>query len=509
MYNGTVSIRNKTGEEKVRIERSTAPIWTLSWNPSLDSDYDILAIGDWTQKLSFFQLSGRQVGKDKILGFDPCASSYFPHGQYLAIGGSDRKVTLWTNEGIKLGQVCEKDNWVWSCKVNPKNNMIAVGTQDGTLSIHQVSFNTVHGLYRDRYAFRENMTDVVIQHLTTDQRARIKCRDYIKRIAVYKDRLAVQLSDRIIIYELFHDDETDMHYRIKEKISQKLDCNQLVVTSSHVVLCLDKKLQAYSFSGEKEREWNLEANIRYIKVIGGKQGQEGVLVGLKNGQVLQIFLNNPFPIPRVKIPGSIRCLDLNMTRTKLAVVDDQNMCNVYDMKTNELIFQEPNAASVAWNSELEDMLTFSGNGQLNIKAGNFPPHTQRIQGFVVGFKGSRVFCLNGDVITSIDVPQSASLDRYLEKKDFTNAYQIASLGVPESDWKRFAGDALEALEIGVAKRAFMRMKDLAYLELIRNFERQRESGKADPDVLLADIAAYAGKYAEVCISNSFPYNHIN
>jgi intraflagellar transport protein 122 len=42
------------------------------------------------------------------------------------------------------------------------------------------------------------MTDVIIQHLITEQKVRIKCRDYVKKIAVYKDRLAVQLPDRVV-----------------------------------------------------------------------------------------------------------------------------------------------------------------------------------------------------------------------------------------------------------------------------------------------------------------------
>ena len=85
-------------------------------------------------------------------------------------------------------------------------------------------------------------------------------------VVLRRDRLAVQLPDRVYIYELAHDDAYDMHYRIKDKIYEHLECNLLVVTSQHVILCLEKKLQLFNFQGRKEREWVLEAVIRYIKV---------------------------------------------------------------------------------------------------------------------------------------------------------------------------------------------------------------------------------------------------
>ena len=51
----------------------------------------------------------------------------------------------------------------------------------------------MHGLYKDRYAYRKLMTDVILQDLTTKNEVRIKCKDLVKKIAIYKDRLAVQL----------------------------------------------------------------------------------------------------------------------------------------------------------------------------------------------------------------------------------------------------------------------------------------------------------------------------
>ncbi|XP_048067046.1 intraflagellar transport protein 122 homolog isoform X2 [Megalobrama amblycephala] len=499
MMNGVVSIRNKNGEEKVKIERpggSSSPIWSIAWNPSKDEHNDILAVADWGQKLSFYQLSGKQIGKDRQLNFDPCCVSFFSKGEYIVMGGSDRQASLYTKDGVRLGTVGEQSSWVWTCRVKPDSNYVVLGCQDGTIAFFQLIFSTVHGLYKDRYAYRDSMTDVIVQHLITEQKVRIKCRELVKKIAIYRSRLAIQLPEKILIYELYSDDSNDMHYRVKEKICKRFECNLLVVCSQHIILCQEKRLQCLSFTAIKEKEWLMESLIRYIKVIGGPAGREGLLVGLKNGAILKIFVDNPFAITLLKQNTSVRCLDMSTSRSKLAVVDEHNTCLVYDIHTKELLFQEPNANSVAWNTQCEDMLCFSGSGYLNIKASNFPVHQQKLQGFVVGYNGSKIFCLHVYSMAAVEVPQSAPMYQYLERRMFQEAYQIACLGVTDNDWRDLATEALEGLDFHTAKKAFIRVRDLRYLELISSIEERKRRGENDNQLFLADVYAYQGKFHE-------------
>ncbi|EEB18094.1 conserved hypothetical protein [Pediculus humanus corporis] len=500
LANGSVSIRNKSGEEKGRIDRPgglQTPIWSLSWSPVREDGHDVLCVADWGQYLSFYTLGGKLIEKEFILGFDPLRVSYLNSGDYVLVAGTGKTCNLHTKEGVKLGTIGPiRKSWIWCCAANPDNDFVALGTQDGSLAYYQLSFNVVHGLYKERYAYRESMTDVIIQHLITDQKVRIKCRDLIKKVAIYKDRLAVQLPERIVIYELASTDSTGMHYKVREKVNLKLQCNLLVVCSEHVILCQDKRLQCLTLSGENVREWIMDSTIRYIKVVGGPPGSEGMLLGLKNGEVKKIFVDNAFPIDLIKVPHPIKCLDLSKSRMKLAAVEDTNQVHVYDLETKELIYQEPNATSAAWNSYFEDILCFSCNDVLSIKVSNFPINHQKLSGVAVGFSGSKLFCLNDSTMTTIEVPLSAPLFQYMEKKMFSEAYQVACLGVPEEDWENLANAALDNFEFEIAKLAFIRVKNLKYLNLIHDFQERQKKSDKNKELFLADICAFRGKYRE-------------
>lgn len=500
MFNGTISFRNRLGEAVAQVQRN-APIWTLAWDPVCDDVYDILAVGCWDQTLSFYSIVNPKPIGERKLGFDPCTVSYFSNGEYLVVGGSDRKATLWTKRAVKLKDLALTGDWVWTAAQKPKSNFFALGTDGGLVAAHQLAFQIVHGLYQTQYAYRDGMTNVVVDNLVTEKRLAIPCKQYVRRVAIYKDRLAIQMTDQVLIYELYADDRlvdnTQLRARLLHQLNRQFDCTLLVMTKSHLVLCWEQKLQLFTFTGVKVREWVLDAPIWYMKVVGGPPEREALVAGLKNGQVLRIFIDNPFPIGLVQLPTSIRSLDLSASRMKLGVVDDSNTVSVFDLTgTRPMLFKEQNATSVAWNADHEDMLCFAGNGLLNIKTGLFPCHQQKLIGHVVGFKASKIFCLHYVKVTAVDVPQSASMYRYLAERDFERAYAIACLGVTETDWRTLAVQALANQKTRIARKSFVRIRDVRYVDLLNRLEIEMRQPNVNPDQFVAEIYAHQGRYAD-------------
>lgn len=442
-----------------------------------------------------------------------------------AISGSNRKVTLYSREGAKLSEVCLRDAWVWCCACHGESDLLALGTHTGSIELLRMNFDAVHALHRDRYAYRENLTEVIVHHLVTDKKVRIKCKDLIRNLSLYKNKLAVQLSDRVCIYESNPDDSVDMHFRLrKEKIvisdrrEEAVDpakrapsggstglnnkSNLMAITGMYLVFCTGTVLELYTFDGLRQKVWVLGSAALCMRVDGGPDGREGVLLGLASGAVIKVFVDNPFPLEMTKRSASATQVDVNIYRTLLASVDVNNVLNVTDLHSQEVLFATPNVASACFNSEVEDLLCITGtDGSISVLSGvrnassqqqqglgedgGAPglPHSirssglpelqeQHIFGLALGFRGQKIFCLYRGSIIGVDVPQSSNMQRALDNGDVASAYRIACLGATEADWKLLAMRALRANHISVAKNAFARLKDTKFLGLIDSIERR-------------------------------------
>lgn len=78
----------------------------------------------------------------------------------------------------------------------------------------------------------------------------------------------------------------------------------------------------------------------------------------------------------------------------------------------------------------------------------------------------------------------------------SDAYRVACLGVPVNDWEALAQAALDALQLQVAKDAYVRVRNFAWLELINDLRERQRRGGEPKDQLHADALAFAGRFKE-------------
>lgn len=83
-----------------------------------------LCVTDWNQTLSFYNITGKLLGKERNIGFDALKVRYFPKN-YILICGTNKKCTMYTKEGIRLGIVGEeRSSWVWCSDIDPNGKFV-------------------------------------------------------------------------------------------------------------------------------------------------------------------------------------------------------------------------------------------------------------------------------------------------------------------------------------------------------------------------------------------------
>lgn len=120
---------------------------------------------------------------------------------YQLISGSNRGVSLYSREVKKLADLNEAKSWTWGCASHSLTEKVLIGGDNGDIDFRSLVVEPVHAMYKDRYAFRDNLTDILVHHLVSDKKVRIKCKEMVYRLSLFKNKLAVQFADKIWIYE--------------------------------------------------------------------------------------------------------------------------------------------------------------------------------------------------------------------------------------------------------------------------------------------------------------------
>lgn len=221
---------------------------------------------------------------------------------------------------------------MWDLQLKPtKHNQqdlyLAQVGNEGRIQLLLLNNQLVNSFYRDKYVSRIDITDILIQQIEQDRQLRIKCRELVKNISIYKHLLAVQLKNQILIYQQSNQD--NLKYKLLKKLSKSIDCEQIVLSSHHIVFSWHNKVVMLGFTGTVEREWVMGCKVDYVKCCGGAEGREVLVVGLHNGQVHKVCLDNPFTILLAEHNIPILQLDVNRALTKLAVIDANHNLTIW------------------------------------------------------------------------------------------------------------------------------------------------------------------------------------
>lgn len=400
-----------------------------------------------------------------------------------------------------------------------------------------ITFETIHSIYEEMYVYRSNLMDVIVYNLLSKVKSKIKVKQFIYKLAIYKSKIAVMVKSNIIIYDLSSkDDEEDVLTESSNSITWEGDCSLLLISSNHVIICLENRIQLISTKSTNnisEREWTFDGEVSYLKVIGGPPNRESLICGVSTGEIYVINIDNQFPVELYTHSCSPKIIDISCGRKKLAFIDEHRNLYVIDLKSKKSIYFNTNedneerhnlslannekderidtykdtfgysnsqkANSLAFNSDIEDVICYYNEGNIYIKTENFPPSIEKINGLIVGYKSTKIFLLNPygqNNINILDTSQSTSIIRYSEKKEFFKAYRLAVLGATREEWLFLGFEALESFDLKIALNCFKKLEDMKLINLIMKVEKQLNESKNNPDLIKAEIKCFKGNYDE-------------
>lgn len=65
-------------------------------------------------------------------------------------------------------------------------------------------------------------------------------------------------------------------------------------------------------------------------------------------QILKIYINESFSVPLMKSNSAVLCLALSTTKRKLAIVNEEKQCIVYDVVLDQIIYQVKVCIAIAY-----------------------------------------------------------------------------------------------------------------------------------------------------------------
>ncbi|KAL8448241.1 hypothetical protein Emag_004009 [Eimeria magna] len=391
-----------------------------------------------------------------------------------------------------------------ACCFHPSGQRLAFVNRHGHLGLAQLKLPIVHGLHRELYARRTALRELTVRNLITEETAVIRFDELIHKVAVYRQLLAVQLAQCIVILQaLPASSQKSLEYRETHRLSGSVDCALMLLIAKAVLLCKGASLELRKFDAGASlllpvnslaltsrnssrrgahKAWTLRASIRYIRVIGGPPGEEALLVGLRSGEALYVYVHQELPVPLLQHSAGLICVDISAKRDKLVVVDEAKDLCVYCLDTKTTLYSQQGCTA----SPAEACLLLFA-----VCAGNLAPYQQNCRGIVVGFAGLHAFCLYLQEMRRVVVNHTAGVRQHMKRGSIKEAYSLACIGIAREDWKELGFDCLLRGDLRFARKCFQHHKDCKLLCMINHIEYELPTLRVPPELQTHVCRAYA------------------
>ncbi|KAL8435801.1 hypothetical protein ACSSS7_002178 [Eimeria intestinalis] len=460
---GLLVVRDEEGNKLCK-HQFKAAVWTVAWRPRPphqreaeaeskdEGDEDIVLACTFEPKLWLVAGNGKSIISSTTLSAEPLHVAFAPGGDYFLMSAVGEAVSLWSREGKPLHAIYSLDAKVetTACCFHPSGKRLAFVNRHGQLGLAQLKLPVVHGLHRELYARRTGLREVTLRNLITDGAAVLRFDELVHKVAVYRQLLAVQLSQCIVIlHSLSPSSQKSFEYKETHRLSGSFDCALMLLIAQAVLLCKGASLELRSFTGSVQKGWTLRASIRYIRVVGGPPGEEVLLMGLRSGEALYLYVHQELPVPLLQHSAGLICVDISAKRDKLVVVDEaKELCSL-------------------------------------------APYQQSCRGIVVGFAGPHAFCLYLQEMRRVVVNHMVGVHQHMKRGSIMEAYSLACIGVVREDWKELGFECLLRGDLRFARKCFQHHKDCKLLCMLNHIEDELPTLRLPSDLQTHVCRAYA------------------
>ena len=484
LINGTLSVRNSENTQEIYTHHLQVPVFCVCWSN------DTLLAGDWDNRLTIHKPRDSMLTATETLPAQPTNIINFQSNIIVTdIAGG---VTLYNDDGQLLSTITNVNEWIWSISAC-FDGFIALGLDNGYISLFSLGLKPVYSIYRNAFAIRTELTKVRLRVLDTDLVEDVEFVKPVQGVSVTETQIAIRFADEVSAYS-YDDVNGKLELTKIQRFESKSDSKQFFSFSSNFVFILEKSVKILGASGNFIREFNFGSPITAASICSTIVGMEGIFIGLEDGQVIQIFVDHRFSHVAFKHDAPIRSVSVSQLKTKIAVVDDKKRCCVYDMMTGKLLFIEEGITAACWNELSDDLLAMSDDENLYVKAYSMQRIKTAMKGELARFSGLTVSTIINNELCQVDVPLNTAVKNLARNNEFERAYQIAVFGSTEEQWNDLADSALRQREVGIAVKAAAHAANIKLLHFIEIISTMMRDSKFTQDHLSAEVDAWTNNF---------------